>query len=79
MATNFTKQISYDGKTALVVIVPALKRDGMHYEVNVPGFPRFFMKWSALDRFDIVGKGLKIPDALVLAVSDAIEKKNSRE
>jgi len=73
MAQNFTRTISFDGKTMLAVIVPALRRDGMHYEVNVKGFPRFFMSWSALDRYDVVQPAPRLPYGLVLAVSDAIE------
>lgn len=75
MAQNFTATINYDGKAVSAVILPALRKDGMHYEVNIPGVPRFYMKWSELDRYDIInGAGLHIPDSLVLAVSDAIEK-----
>jgi len=76
MAQNFTSNIHFDGKTVHAVIITALRKDGMHYEVNIPGFPRFHMKWSALDRYDVIeGKGLNLPYNLVLAVSDAIEKK----
>jgi len=75
MAQNFTTSIHYEGKSLLAVIVPALRKDGMHYEVNIPGYHRFFVKWSVLDRYDIInGAGLNIPDALILAVSDVIEK-----
>jgi hypothetical protein len=75
MAQNFTAAIHYEGKSLLAVVVPALRKDGMHYEVNIPGYHRFFVKWSVLDRYDIInGAGLNIPDALILAVSDVIEK-----
>lgn len=75
MAQNFTATVNYDGKTVSAVILPALRKDGMHYEVNIPGVPRFYMKWSELDRYDIInGAGLNIPDSLLLAVSDVIEK-----
>jgi len=75
VAQNFTATINYDRKTVNAVILPALRQDGMHYEVNIPGVPRFYMKWSVLDRYDIInGAGLNIPDSLLLAVSDAIEK-----
>lgn len=47
----------------------------MYYEINVNGFPRFYMTWSAIDRYDIVPEaGIKIPYNLVLAVSDIIEE-----
>lgn len=56
--------------------MPELRKDGMYYEVNIKGYPRFFMAWSALGRYDVVNAdGLKLPYQLVLAVSDAMEKK----
>jgi hypothetical protein len=78
MSQNFTRNISFDGKTALAVIVPALRRDGMHYEVNVKGYPRFFMTWTEMDRYDVVQPAPKLPYNLVLAVSDAIEAEERR-
>lgn len=75
MAQSFTTTIRINGQNVPVVILPALRRNGMHYEVNIPGYPRFFMKWSELDRFDIVnGHQQNVPDELVLAVNDIIEK-----
>ena len=74
MAQNFTTQVSYDGKTVLAVVVPTLRRNGMHYEVNIAGYPRFWMRWGAMERYEVVRPvDAKLPDALVLAVSDAIE------
>jgi hypothetical protein len=74
MAHNFTARINFDNRNVLAVILPVLRRNGMHYEVNIQGFPRFYMKWTAMDRYDIVPQhGLKLPDSLLLAVSDAIE------
>ncbi len=76
MAQNFTTQVSFDGKTALAVVVPSLRRNGMHYEVNIAGFPRFWMRWGAMERYEVVRPtDAQIPDALVLAVSDAIERR----
>ncbi len=74
MPANFSCPVTFDGQTVLAVIVPSLKRNGMHYEINIPGFPRFFMAWSPLGRYDVInGAGLKLPDNLVLAVSDVLE------
>jgi len=74
MPANFTCELTFDGRTVPAAIIPALRRNGMHYEVNVRGFPRFVMAWSPLGRYDVVnGKELHLPDNLVLAVSDAIE------
>jgi uncharacterized protein YueI len=74
MSRNFTTQIVYNGQTLTAVILAKLQRDGMHYEVNIPGYPRFSVKWSAADRYDIVSEPeTEVPYGIVLAVSDAIE------
>lgn len=74
MPANFSCPITFDGQTVLVVIVPSLKRNGMHYEINVPGYPRFFMAWSPLGRYDVInGAGLKLPYNMILALSDILE------
>lgn len=79
MAGNFSKRLQFDGKTVLAVIVPTHRKDGIYYEVNVKGYARFYMTWSAIDRYDIVPEeGINIPYELVLAVSDAIEKHSRR-
>ena len=79
MAQNFTASVSFEGKTVLAVIVPTLRRNGMHYEVNIQGQPRFWMHWGAMDRYEVVKPlDVKLPDALILAVSDAIEKTQKR-
>lgn len=74
MAGNFTQRVAYNGTSVLAVIVPQLRKDGMYYEVNIAGFPRFYMTWSALERYDVTGDETQsIPYELQLAVSDAIE------
>lgn len=78
MAANFTQRIHYNGKTVLAVFVPQHRRDGTYYEVNIAGVPRFYVTWTALDRYDLVNEeGIDIPYELVLAVSDALEKRKS--
>lgn len=75
MANSFSKEVFFDKKRVLAVIVPQLRKDGMYYEVNIKGYPRFFMKWSELGRFDVVdGEEHNLPYQLVLAVSDVIEQ-----
>ncbi len=75
MAYNFSRQITFDGKTVLAVFVPQFRTDGMHYEVNIKSYPRFYMAWSSLDRYDVVGdEGRELPYAMILAASDAIEE-----
>ena len=76
MPASFSKRISFDGKNVLAVIVPELRKDGMYYEINIKGYPRFYMTWSPLDRYDVVSaEDQKLPYDLILAVSDAIEQK----
>jgi hypothetical protein len=71
--TSFSKPVFYDKKMILATVVTEVRKDGPYYEVNIKGFPRFFMTWSALGRYDVVGD-IKLPYDLVLAVSDMIEK-----
>jgi len=80
MSQNFTKQVSFDGKTLVVAIIPEVRKDGVYYEVNVKGYPRFYMTWSPLGRYDVVaGEGLNLPYNMVLALSDIIEEKVKRK
>ena len=74
VAHSFSAQLVHNKKPMLAVIVPQLRKDGMHYEVNIKGYPRFYMLWSALGRYDITDPELRLPYELVLAVSDMIEK-----
>lgn len=75
VARNFSTSITFDGKTLPAIIIPNLRRNGMHYEVNIPGYPRFWMRWGAMDRYELVRPaGLSIPQGIELAVSDAIER-----
>lgn len=76
MAQNFSTAVSYGGQTLLAVVVPTLRRNGMHYEVNIAGYPRFWMRWGAMERYEVVRPvDAALPDELVLAVSDAIERR----
>ncbi len=72
MANSFSAPVMYNKRSLLAVIVPQLRKDGMYYEVNISGFPRFFMAWSQLGRYDIIKDQPKIPYELVLAVSDVL-------
>ena len=74
MASSFSKQVVYNKQPLLAVVVPQLRQDGMHYEVNIKGFPRFYMAWSSLGRFDIKDPEEDVPYDLVLSVSDIIEQ-----
>ncbi len=51
----------------------------MHYEVNINGYPRFVMGWSALGRYDIIDTDIQLPYEIILAVSDVIEKNVSKK
>jgi hypothetical protein len=70
---SFSRQFTYLGTTMLAVVVPELRQDGMHYEVNIPNYPRFFMKWSELGRYDLTAPAA-IPYEMLLTVSDLIER-----
>lgn len=72
MANSFSAPVMYNKRSLLAVIVPQLRKDGMYYEVNISGFPRFFMAWSPLGRYDIIKDQPKIPYELILAVSDIL-------
>jgi len=75
VSNSFSKQVVYNRKPILAVIVPQLRKDGMYYEVNMKGYPRFFMAWSELGRYDAANNNeANIPYELILAVSDMIEK-----
>ena len=79
MRQNFTTRINYDGRTVQAIIIPEHRKDGMYYEVNIPGIERFYMRWSAADKYEAVPqKGLRLPDNLALAISDAIEEKMNK-
>ncbi len=74
MPKSFSGTVHFDKKEMLVVVVPHIRKDGLYYEVNIPGYPRFFMSWSSLGRYDITGpEGSELPYNLVLAVSDLLE------
>ena len=75
MPDSFSKQLTFEKRTLLAVVVPQFRTDGMYYEVNIKGFPRFFMTWTALGRYDVPGEDIPVlPYELVLAVSDVIEE-----
>jgi len=74
VASSFSKQLVFEKRTLLAVIVPQLRQDGMYYEVNIKGYPRFMMSWSPLGRYDVTEEHSTLPYQLVLAVSDVIEQ-----
>jgi len=77
---NFTANVNYGGQSLLAAIVPQFRKDGIYYEINVKGFPRFFMTWTELDRYDVAGDEKdNIPYEMVLAISDIIERKQGRQ
>jgi len=75
MPQSFTTILYVENRAVPAAILPALRRNGMHYEVNAEGYPRFFMRWTELGRYDALptDEGT-LPYALVLAASDAIER-----
>ncbi len=48
----------------------------MHYEINIAGIPRFWLRWGPSDKYELVRpKDAAIPDGLILAVSDLLESR----
>ena len=78
MAQSFSSPLVFNKKSLLAVIVPQLRKDGMYYEVNIKGYPRFYMSWSQLGRFDVAEDDKSLPYELVLAVSDIIEQQRRK-
>ena len=79
MVRNFSTTIAYGGRSHLAVLIPTLRRNGMHYEVNIEGFPRFWVRWGAMERYEVTRPAdARIPDELAIAISDAIEREGER-
>jgi len=76
VSNSFSKTVIFEKKPLLATIIPQLRKDGMYYEVNIKGYPRFYMLWSPLGRYDVAeGDDNGLPYQLVLAVSDVIEQR----
>lgn len=79
MARNFSTTIHYNRQKISTIFIPIMQPNGLHYEVNISGFPRFTVAWSMLGRFDVVpnadGEMPDIPYELILVVSDLLEKR----
>lgn len=73
MAHNFSSPVHYDGQTVLAVFLPRVRQNGLHYEVNINGFPRFYLHWSPLGRYDITDPRLPVPDNLIIALGDILD------
>lgn len=78
MARNFSTSVLFNKKKLPAVLLPVMLADGLHYEVNVKGHPRFMMRWSELGRYDLVENeeitADDVPYELVLAVSEVLDK-----
>ncbi len=83
MPRNFSKTIHFDKQKIKAVFIPIMKSDGLHYEININGFHRFYVAWTELGRYDIVAhediNTGKIPYNLILAVSDVLEKEKIKK
>lgn len=78
MPRNFSKTISFDKQKVHAIFIPRMRKDGLYYEVNMQGYPRFHMQWTALGRYDITETGLSLPYNLILAVSDILEEEKKK-
>jgi len=78
MPRNFSNTVYFNKQEVLVVVVPHMRKDGLYYEVNIKGYPRFFMTWSELGRYDVADpEHVNLPYELVLAVSDMLEREKT--
>lgn len=50
----------------------------MYYEVNIPEYPRFVLRYGPLGRYELSRPVSTVPEELVLAVNDAMEEAISR-
>ena len=78
MPRNFSKEVYFNKQSVYVTVVPIMRPDGLYYEVNIKGYPRFFMAWTELGRYDITEPDPDIPYQLILAVSDILEAEKKR-
>lgn len=78
---NFSRSVYFNKSSHLAVVVPHQRKDGLYYEVNIKGYPRFFMSWSELGRFDLAANEdpKAVPYQLILAVSDMLEEEHRRK
>lgn len=80
MPHHFSTVLTFDGKNVPASIIAQMRSDGLYYEVNAKGYPRFFMRYTELGRYDALPEeGITLPYALVLAASDMIEKADDRK
>lgn len=79
MARSLVQNISWQGQIVPVSLLTQQQPDGLYYEVNIPDIPRFRMRWSALDRYDILEEESKgVPYELVLLIADLLPPPRNR-
>lgn len=78
MARNFSRSVNFDKQNVHAVFIPRMRKDGLYYEVNIAGLPRFHMAWTALGRYDVTEDDVMLPYNLVLAVSDILEEERKK-
>lgn len=74
MPITYTVTVHYNKQSLPAKIVLQHRQNGVHYEVNIPDYPRFMLRYGALGRYELSRPGGKIPEDLVLAVNDAMEQ-----
>ncbi|NCX94793.1 MAG: hypothetical protein EBX41_00030 [Chitinophagia bacterium] len=75
MPRSYTGEIVHAGKRLAIAIIEVHKRDGVHFEVNIAGEERCFMKWASIGRYDATDPDCKLPYDLLLTTSDFIEQR----
>lgn len=73
MPLTYSVTVHYNKKPLPAKIVLQHRQDGVYYEVNIPAYPRFMLRYGALGRYEMSRPDSKVPEELVLAVNDAME------
>jgi len=74
MPLTYSVTVHYGGRPLPAKIVVQHRQHGVHYEVNIPDYPRFMLRYGPLGRYEMLRPSSQIPEELVLAVNDAMER-----
>lgn len=79
MPLTYSVTVYYGKQSLPAKVVVQHRQNGVHYEVNIPDYPRFMLRYGALGRYELTRPSQKVPEDLVLAVNDALEKAIGQE
>lgn len=74
MPLTYSVTIFYGKKALPAKLVVQHRQNGLHYEVNIPDYPRFTLRYGPLGRYELIRPNSLVPEELVLAVNDAMEQ-----